>query len=193
MHALARLPGASAHDGALSTPQVKLSGMRAAPSQRRRSKSHGGTGIHSGTCIHRSTCTSGGGGGRGGRGGGGGGRGGPRLLLVIKGARLEQPTDEAPLQRGELPHSGRMPHLMREAIRCNQTQSPPIAPPHSGRMPHQLELEIEPSDAARCSQMRPDAARCGQMQSDAIKCTQMQSAACRTNSSSRLNRLERSS
>ena len=176
MHALARLPGVIAHDGAISSPQVKLPGMRAAPSQRRRSKSHGGTGIHSGTCIHSSTCTSGGGGGRG---GGGGGRGVPRLLLVIKGARLEQPTDEAPLQRGELPHSGRMPHLMREAIRCNQTQSPPIAPPHSGRMPHQLELEIEPSDAARCSQMRPDAARCNQMQSNALRCNQPHAAPTR--------------
>ena len=72
--------------------------------------------------------------GGGGRGGGGGGGGRPRLLLVIEGARLEQPIDETPLERGELPHSGRTSHLMREAIsmQSDAINSKSAAP----RLPH---------------------------------------------------------
>ena len=67
----------------------------------------------------------------------------------------------------------------------------PRALPHGGRMLHQVEFEIEPSDAARCGQMHSRLNH--QMQPDAARCTQMKSAACRTKSSSRLNRSERSS
>ena len=140
-----RLPGVGAHRGALSSPQEKFPGVGAAPIQRRRSTSPGG----------------------GGRGGGGGGGGRPRLLLVLKGARLEQPSDETPLERGELPHRGRTSHLMREAISMqsdaiiSKSAAPqlPHAAPDEGGNQHAIRRNLSKSTATRWPHAAPSRVR----------------------------------